>query len=261
MKMKMKIRFFALILVFGVSFFVFPLFVQAALDTDGDGLSDSDEKTLYFTNPNNPDTDEDGFFDMEELKYDYSPHQKDARRLNENDYDADGLNDWVELRWFGSSLGSVDSDSDAVSDFDEVMKGSKPQVSGTSTVYKREIVVDRTIQQLFYYVDGIKVKTFPVSTGNPQTPTPAGNFTILKKLPFVDYIGVDYSYPHTPWNMRFKQGYYIHTAYWHNDFGKRTRSHGCINMRKEDAELLYKYVDINMPVTVTGTTPVGRYVK
>lgn len=258
--MTMKIRFFLGVFCIGL-FFSFPFSTRAATDSDVDGLSDSEEIELYFTNPNNPDTDGDGFTDFEELKNDYSPHQKNGLRLSENDYDADGLSDWMELRWFGSSIGKVDTDSDALADFDEVMEGSSPKKTGTSSIYKREIVVDRTTQQLFYYVDGIKIKTFPVSTGNPQTPTPAGSFTILKKLPFVDYIGSDYSYPHTPWNMRFKPGYYIHTAYWHNDFGKRTRSHGCINMRKEDAALLYKYVDLDMTVTVTGTTPVGRYVK
>ncbi len=38
----------------------------SAVDTDGDGLSDADEITLYRTDPNNPDTDGDGLSDGEE---------------------------------------------------------------------------------------------------------------------------------------------------------------------------------------------------
>ncbi len=37
------------------------------LDTDGDGLSDSDEGTIHNTDPNNPDTDGDGINDGEEV--------------------------------------------------------------------------------------------------------------------------------------------------------------------------------------------------
>ncbi|MBP5358532.1 MAG: InlB B-repeat-containing protein, partial [Treponema sp.] len=36
-------------------------------DTDGDGLSDGEELTTYFTDPSNPDTDGDGFKDGEEV--------------------------------------------------------------------------------------------------------------------------------------------------------------------------------------------------
>jgi len=42
------------------------------VDTDGDGLSDAQEATL-FTNPNNPDSDGDGFFDGIEVFYGSNP--------------------------------------------------------------------------------------------------------------------------------------------------------------------------------------------
>jgi len=232
------------------------------IDTDGDGLSDSDERLLYFTDPNSLDTDGDGFSDSTELQSDHSPHKNNGARLNENDYDNDGLNDWLELRWFKSSIGNADTDMDTRADFEEVMRGMSPSLAstGTTTLFSRRIVVDRTTQQLSYFVDGIKIKSFPVSTGNPQTPTPAGEFSIQRKREYVDYIGRDYSYPGIRWNMQFLPHYYLHTATWHNDFGKRTRSHGCVNMRQADAEILYKYVDVGVPVTVTGTTPARLYV-
>lgn len=44
-----------------------------ALDTDGDGLSDADERTIYHTDPSNPDTDGDGHPDGTEVKNGYNP--------------------------------------------------------------------------------------------------------------------------------------------------------------------------------------------
>lgn len=44
-----------------------------AVDTDGDGISDIDETKLYGTDPNNPDTDNDGITDGIEITRGYNP--------------------------------------------------------------------------------------------------------------------------------------------------------------------------------------------
>lgn len=54
--------------------------VESTVDTDKDGLSDTQEATLG-TNPNNPDTDADGLFDKEEV---------DVYRTNPLNSDTDG---------------------------------------------------------------------------------------------------------------------------------------------------------------------------
>lgn len=46
---------------------------SAQLDTDGDGLTDREEKTVWFTNHLLPDTDHDGFSDGTEVKNGYNP--------------------------------------------------------------------------------------------------------------------------------------------------------------------------------------------
>ena len=241
-------------------FLLLPSIVFAAdeIDSDNDGMADTQE-AKYYTDLHNPDTDGDGFTDGEEVKNDYSPHVGEQKRLNEFDYDGDGLNDWLE-RWFKTDMGKGDSDADGVNDFEEIMKGSNPAVFGTSTVFTRKIEVDRSYQRLYYFVDGVKIVNMPVSTGNPSTPTPAGDFSVLKKKEVVWYKGTDYDFPNTKWNLEFKPHYYLHSAYWHNDFAKRTRSHGCVNMRFDDAALLFKYIDIGVPVVVTGVTPKRYYV-
>ena len=104
------------------------------------------------------------------------------------------------------------------------------------------------------------MKNFPISSGNPWTPTPVGTYEIQRKVPVMQYVGTDYDYPNTKWNLQFFPHYYMHTAYWHNDFGLRTRSHGCVNMREADAETLYKYLDTGVPVEVVGKTPARQYV-
>ncbi|MEA3464242.1 MAG: hypothetical protein U9R14_04190, partial [Patescibacteria group bacterium] len=42
-------------------------------DSDDDGLNDLEEMSKYFTDPNNPDTDSDGYSDGEEVKAGYNP--------------------------------------------------------------------------------------------------------------------------------------------------------------------------------------------
>ncbi|MEK7083677.1 MAG: L,D-transpeptidase family protein [Patescibacteria group bacterium] len=236
----------------------FPTFVLANHDTDGDGLTDEKE-AVYYTDPANPDTDGDGYSDGEEVLGGYSPHVGNRKQMHEFDYDKDGLNDWLET-WFGSDVGRGDTDEDGAGDFDEVMRGDNPKTLSGTAEFERKIVVDRTLQRLNYYVDGVKVLNVPVSTGNPQTPTPGGVYAVERKADVLRYVGRDYDLPNVKWNMQFKPKYYLHAAYWHNDFGKRTRSHGCVNLRIADAELLYKYVDVGVPVEIVGETPKRREV-
>jgi len=246
-------------------FFIFAILLIASpvlaseIDTDKDGLTDEEEK-YYYTDPMNPDTDGDGYWDGVEIDFDYSPHLGDGKKFHENDFDGDGLNDWIE-RWFKSDIGKEDTDGDGYTDFDEVMSGYGPvNVAATST-FDREIIVDRTLQRLYYFVDNIKILNLPVSTGNPETETPDGEFIIERMIDMKSYVGEDYDLPNVWWNMQFKPMYYIHAAYWHNDFGRRTHSHGCVNMKYEDAEIIYKHMDIGVPVSVTGTTPSKYWVE
>ena len=62
-------------------------------DSDEDGLSDEDERHLYYTNPNNPDTDGDGMPDGWEISNDLNPRAENAtsdedrdRRTNLDEY-------------------------------------------------------------------------------------------------------------------------------------------------------------------------------
>ena len=174
------------------------------------------------------------------------------------DSDNDHLNDELELT-LATNLMNPDTDGDGHRDGDEAIKGFDPLIQ-KARAKNKHVIVDLSRQQLDYYAGNVKLGTINVSTGTRQTPTPVGEFAIERKLPSVLYRGPDYYFPNTKWNLQFKPSYYLHGAYWHNDFGKRPRSHGCINIAYKDVEKLYEFLDVGDRVTIIGETPIG-YVK
>ena len=55
-----------------------------------------------------------------------------------------------------------------------------------------------------------------------------------------------YSIEDVPYVMYFQLAYAIHSAFWHDSFG-RTRSHGCINASPADARWLFQWVTPELP--------------
>lgn len=228
--------------------------VLAATDTDQDGLTDEEETSVYHTNPNQSDTDGDGYGDGVEVQNGFSPLAQ-YKKMHQVDTDGDGLVDLLEIA-FKSDLKKADTDGDGVNDFEEVMRAQNPTNSDRTATTSRRLEVDLTSQQLKYIVGEKLITKFPISSGMPKTPTPIGDFSILYKVDNMRYRGPGYDLPNVKWNLAFKSnGYFLHTAYWHNNFGKKTNSHGCVNMRINDAALLYKYIDVGTRVTVIGATP------
>ena len=107
-----------------------------------------------------------------------------------------------------------------------------------------------------YEYDQVVFQT-QVSTGVPSnyvgvnglsTTTPSGKFKVEVKMPskhmgqgnLAADIG-DYVLPGVPWCTFFtEQGHAFHGAWWHDNFGV-PMSHGCINMRPEEAKWLYRW--------------------
>lgn len=126
----------------------------------------------------------------------------------------------------------------------------------TSTL--KRIVIDKSDQHLTAYEDDVLVYDFPISTGLELTPTPNGTFSVFKKTPSRYMQGPipgladqqAYDLPGVPWNLYFTHGgAVIHGAYWHNSFGHQY-SHGCVNMRPDDARTLYYWADLGTKVVV-----------
>ena len=77
-------------------------------------------------------------------------------------------------------------------------------------------------------------------------------------------LGTYYYLPNVPYIMYFFndqvpkwRGYGIHGDYWHDNFGN-TMSHGCVNLRPDDAGLLFHWTEsLETPVVIYGKEPAG----
>lgn len=120
------------------------------------------------------------------------------------------------------------------------------------TVGNKKIEVDLTNQKVYAFEGNTKVYEFVVSTGK-WSPTPTGTFKIWSKVRSQKMSGGSkalrtyYYLPNVPHVMFYyndqtpkHKGYSLHGAYWHNNFG-HPMSHGCINMKLEDAKTLYEW--------------------
>jgi LysM repeat protein len=114
---------------------------------------------------------------------------------------------------------------------------------------ERWIEVNLTTQTLTAWQGDVAVLHTSISSGTDRTPTVTGRYKINRKYTKQRMTGPDYDLPNVPWVMYFYSGYAIHGAYWHNKFGTQT-SHGCVNMRIEEAEMLYHWAEMGTEVYV-----------
>lgn len=91
---------------------------QVPIDTDGDGLDDSQESAAG-TSPENPDTDGDGLSDGDEVLI------RSTDPLNK-DTDNDILSDGDEVNRYGTSPLLADTDGDGFNDGTEISTGTDP---------------------------------------------------------------------------------------------------------------------------------------
>ncbi len=121
-----------------------------------------------------------------------------------------------------------------------------------STDGSKRIEIDLTNQRLSAYDGDQKVYEFLISSGKWGR-TPTGTFRIWSKFRYKNMSGGSkelrtyYNLPNVPYTMFFSndaipaaRGFGIHGTYWHDNFG-HPMSHGCINMRTEEAGLIYEW--------------------
>ena len=118
--------------------------------------------------------------------------------------------------------------------------------SGNGT---RWIDVDLTNQRVYAYEGDVVVNSFIVSTGTWLTPTVTGQYKIYVKYRSAAMSGPGYYLPNVPYIMYFYKGYGLHGTYWHNNFGT-PMSHGCVNLRTDEAAWLYSWSSVGTLVNV-----------
>ena len=114
---------------------------------------------------------------------------------------------------------------------------------------ERWIDVDLTNQYVYAYEGDVVVNSFIVSTGTWRTPTVTGQYKIYVKYRAAKMSGPGYYLPNVPYIMYFYKGYGLHGTYWHNNFGT-PMSHGCVNLRTDDAAWLYEWASVGTLVNV-----------
>lgn len=113
----------------------------------------------------------------------------------------------------------------------------------------RWIDVDLTNQMVYAYEGDVAVNSFLVSTGTWLTPTVTGKHKIWIKVRVQDMRGPGYYLPDVPYVMFFYRDYGLHGTYWHNNFGT-PMSHGCVNLRTDDAAWLFNWASVGTIVNV-----------
>jgi hypothetical protein len=129
------------------------------------------------------------------------------------------------------------------------------------------IDVDLGVQSLVAYVGAEPVYATLISSGrikdelNPlkNFETPAGAYRIKSKHLTATMDGdhaIDgpYSIEDVPYVMYFQLAYALHSAFWHNAFG-RPHSHGCINLAPLDAKWLFEFAEPPLPKAWHGVYP------
>lgn len=111
--------------------------------------------------------------------------------------------------------------------------------------HERWIDIDLSEQTLVAYEGAEPVFATIMSSGRKDYETPTGDFRIYGKHVSITMDDTaageeSYSIEDVPWTQYFQDGYALHTAFWHDRFG-RVRSHGCINLSPSDAHRLFNW--------------------
>jgi len=127
----------------------------------------------------------------------------------------------------------------------------------------KRIEVNLTTQTLTTFENDKPITSFITSSGTFDS-TPTGVFHIWAKVMSQKMsggskeLGDYYYFPNVPYILFFyndqtpkDEGYSIHGAYWHNNFGV-PMSRGCINMKTPEAQLIYNWADENTPIIIYG---------
>jgi len=125
---------------------------------------------------------------------------------------------------------------------------SKPEYPSSGNG-ARWIDVDLTNQMVYAYEGDVVVNSFVVSTGTWLTPTVTGEYKVYVKIRSGSMSGPGYYLPDVPYIMYFYKSYGLHGTYWHNNFGT-PMSHGCVNLRTDEAGWLFNWASVGTVVNV-----------
>jgi lipoprotein-anchoring transpeptidase ErfK/SrfK len=126
----------------------------------------------------------------------------------------------------------------------------------TPAAFTKMIEVNVVTKQMYLYDNGQLSKTYPISAGAPETPTPIGQFKTFSKYTVEDMKGLNpngtpYFQPHVRYiNYFLPGGYAIHGNYWRpaSWFGVRNSSHGCVSLPDDQAKEVFNWAPVGTTV-------------
>lgn len=110
------------------------------------------------------------------------------------------------------------------------------------------ILVDTSSSVLAVFQNDVLLKTYVVAGGKPSTPSPFGTWKVISKGEWGGGFGGKWMGFNVPWGK-----YGIHGTIYPDSIGWNS-SHGCVRMRNEDVEELYKIVKVGTKVIIYGGT-------
>ncbi len=116
---------------------------------------------------------------------------------------------------------------------------------------KVSIVIDTVNRTLTIFSDNEPYRQFHVAVGKPETPSPIGNWVVLRKaMNWGTGFGTRWHGLNVPWGI-----YGIHGTNKPYSIGGY-ESHGCIRMHNSNVELIYPIIPVGTPVYIIGN-PLG----
>ncbi len=134
---------------------------------------------------------------------------------------------------------------------------TRPRGIGPRPPEPTGVVINLPARTLYWYWDGVLVRSFPVGVGKPPTPTIVGSFRVENKAVHPWWLPPSGGEPVPPgpqnplgtrW-IGFRGGYGIHGNNNPASIGHLV-SLGCVRMYLDDVEWLYEQVAVGTPVTV-----------
>lgn len=107
-----------------------------------------------------------------------------------------------------------------------------------------KIIIDVSENRLYLLNGNELINKYPVATGKSSTPSPLGTWKVVNKAKWGGGFGTRWMGLNVPWGK-----YGIHGTSSPGLIGAHV-SGGCIRMRNEDVEDLYKYVKHGTPVAI-----------
>ncbi|MFD3156078.1 L,D-transpeptidase family protein [Haloimpatiens sp. FM7330] len=114
------------------------------------------------------------------------------------------------------------------------------------------ILVDITTHTLNVFQENNLLKSYPIASGKPSTPSPIGTWSIISKGTWGEGFGGRWMGFNVPWGK-----YGIHGTIYPNSIGWNS-SKGCIRMKNKDVAELYKITPHGTKVIIYGG-PYGNF--